>query len=124
MFPRANILLVEPERGQDASVAACLKTLSGHPCSVARTAEDDVLYLVNRYDFDCVVFGRGVDGDRAGRLSAVIKAIKPRMLVVAVSESRGEPGRGPALGLDANLAVPEQSHILADMLRSAARPAP
>jgi len=123
MFPRANILVVESAGVQDESVTACLKMSLAHQCSVARTAEDDVLYLANRYDFDCVVFGRGVDGERAGRLSAVIKAIKPRMLVVAMSEPcAGESGPRPAHGLGTGSAVSEQCRILAGMLRNASRP--
>jgi hypothetical protein len=121
MFPRANILLVEPAGGQDESVAACLKRSLAQRCSLARTAEDDVLYLANRYDFDCVVFGRGLGGERTAKLSAVIRAIKPRMLVVALSGARaGEPGHGP--GPEADPAVSEQCRRLAQMLRAAAGP--
>lgn len=127
MFPRANILVVESGPGQGESVTACLRRSLARQCSLARTDEDDVLYLANRYDFDCIVFGCGTDGERADRLSAVIKAIKPRMLIVALSVSdAGASGAAvrrarTARNMDADLVVPEQCGVLADMLRSVAR---
>jgi hypothetical protein len=125
MFPRTNILVVEPAQGQNGNVTSCLK-MALVPCSLAVCGLDDALFLANRYDFDLIAFDPGIVGDTAALLAAVVKAIKPHTLVVALVSAVSPPGNdGPSAkerpGLDARLAMPGQCHLLAGMVRAATR---